>query len=223
MIEEFAKLVPECMNRLSGAVFYSGREAFSHPSRLYVLGINPGGMPENHRNETVGRHTKWVIDRAQNRWSEYRDGQWSGTKGPGGNGIQPSLRHLFDVVDLDPGTVPSSNILFARSSSVSKYPRDFDNDADRCWPFHQEVIDRLEVEVVVLFGSSKARAFARKFLKANRIVKSWTDGNKQPWKSIWYRSADGLDVVVLAHPSRGHQWTNRATDPTGLAVEALSA
>ena len=149
------------MNRLSGAVFYSGREAFSHPSRLYVLGINPGGMPENHRNETVGRHTKWVIDRAQNRWSEYRDGQWSGTKGPGGNGIQPSLRHLFDVVDLDPGTVPSSNIVFAGSSGVGEYIRDFDNDADRCWSFHQDVIDRLRVEVVVVFGGKAGRLCLR--------------------------------------------------------------
>ena len=222
MIEEFDKLVPECMNHLSGAVFFSGREAFSHPSRLYVLGINPGGKPENYRNETVGRHTKWVIDCAPSRWSEYRDGQWSGTKGPGANGIQPSLRHLFDVVDLDPGTVPSSNIVFARSSSVSKYPRDFDNDAGKCWSFHQDVIDRLRVEVVVVFGG-EAGSFACERLGANRIVKSWTDKNKQPWKSVWYRNANRLDVVVLAHPTMGHQWTRSASDPTGLAVEALSA
>ena len=210
------------MRSLSGAVFYSGREGFNHPSRLYVLGINPGGKPEDYPDATVERHTKQVIDSVRNNWSEYRDEHWGGRKGPGEYGIQPSLRHLFEVVDLDPGAVPASNIVFARSGEVSGYRRDFDCDTQMCWTFHQEVIDRLGVEVVVLFGSSKAKAFARKFLKAKRIVKSWTDRNGQPWESVWYQRADGLDVVVLAHPSRGHQWTNHATDPTRLVLEALN-
>ena len=222
MIEDFVIHIPASMRSLSGAVFYSGREAFNHASSLYVLGLNPGGKPEDYADATVERHTKKVIDSARSNWSEYRDEHWGGQKGPGEYGIQPSLRHLFDVVDLDPGTVPASNIVFARSGEVSEYRRDFDCDAELCWPFHKEVIDRLNVEVVVLFGSSKARAFTGKFLKASRIVKSWTDGNKQSWKSIWYQRADGLDVVVLAHPSRGHQWTKHATDPTWLVREALS-
>ena len=221
VIEEFAELIPKSMRNLNGRVFYSGREAFSSPSRLYVLGINPGGRPDDHLGATVCRHTKWVVDCAPSNWSAYRDEQWSkGT--PGTGGIQPSLRHLFSVVGLDPGTVPASNIAFARSPEVSEYSGNFSSDASECWAFHQGVIERLAVDVVVVVGKSKAEPFVRRRLKANRVVKRWTDKNTQPWESVWYRNTAGLSVVVLAHPTRGHQWTRRASDPTGLVLEALS-
>ena len=210
------------MKPLSGKVFYSGREAFSSPSRLYVLGINPGGHPEDHSGETVRCHTQWVMDCAPYNWSAYRDEQWRrGRLGEGG--IQPSLRHLFSVVGLDPGTVPVSNVVFARSSDVSGYSRDRDLDADasECWAFHQEVIDRLSVEIVVLVGK-RMEAFVRKRLKTSRAVKRWTDNNAQPWESVWYRSTTGLSAIVLAHPARGHQWTRTASDPTRLVLEALN-
>lgn len=222
MIEHFAEFIPESMKHLNGRVFYSGREAFSSPSRLYVLGINPGGKPGNHPGATVCRHTDWVIDCAADNWSAYRDEQWEGSK-PGKGGIQPSLLWLCKAIGVDPGAVPASNMVFARSADVSKYCRDFASDADECWGFHQEVIDRLEVEVLVVIGTSKAKAL-RKRLKANSFVKSWTDKASQPWRSVWYENADGLSVVALAHPSssRGHQWTQRATDPTRLVLRALN-
>ena len=221
MVEHFAEFIPESMKHLNGRVFYSGREAFSSPSRLYVLGINPGGRPKDHPGDTVRCHTKWVMDCAPYNWSAYRDEQWQGAR-LGEGGIQPSLLHLFSVVGLDPGTVPVSNIVFARSSEVSEYSGDFDTDASDCWAFHQEVIDRLSVEVVVVVGKSKGETFVRKRLKTNRAVKCWTDKNAQPWESIWYRNTAGLSAVVLAHPTRGHQWTRTASDPTGLVLEALN-
>ena len=219
VINHFAEFIPESMRHLNGRVFYSGREAFSSPSRLYVLGINPGGDPKRHQADTVRCHTKWVMDCAPCNWSAYRDEQWQGSS-PGEGGIQPSLLHLFRVVGLDPGTVPASNIVFARSSEISQYSGDLDVDARECWAFHQEVIDRLSVEVVVVVGKSKG-AFVRERLKTNRAVKCWTDKNRQPWKSTWYRNTGSLSAVVLAHPTRGHQWTRTASDPTGLLLEAL--
>ena len=220
MIVDFAEFIPESTEHSNGRVFYSGREAFSSPSRLYVLGINPGGAPKDHPGDTVHRHTKWVMECAPYNWSAYRDEQWHGGR-PGESGIQPSLLHLFRVVGLDPGTVPASNTVFARSSTIGEYPRDFDADASECWAFHQEVIDRLSVEVVVVVGKSQG-AFVRERLKTNRVVKCWTDKNAQPWKSAWYRNTVGLSVVVLAHPTRGHQWTRTASDPTALVYEALN-
>ena len=44
-IEELAKLIPTNIHGCSGKVFYSGRLAFSQPSTLYMLGLNPGGCP----------------------------------------------------------------------------------------------------------------------------------------------------------------------------------
>ena len=39
--------------RRSGSVFYTGRSALSSPSRLYLLGLNPGGDPTSQALETV--------------------------------------------------------------------------------------------------------------------------------------------------------------------------
>ena len=219
MIEHFAEFIPESVRHRNGRVFYSGRKAFSAPSHLYVLGINPGGDPVSHPGDTVHRHTTKVMNRCPDNWSAYRDERWKGQ--PGTSGIQPSLLHLFKVAGYDPGTVPASNVLFLRSRNVPEYPGNTGDDARQCWAFHQEVIDRLSVEVVVVAGRKQER-FIRDQLKADELVESWTDGNKKPWRSTWHRNRNGLSVVVLAHPSRGHEWTRPASDPTGLVTAALN-
>jgi len=43
MIEDFASLIPDSLLERSGKGFYSGRTAFENTSKLYVLGLNPGG------------------------------------------------------------------------------------------------------------------------------------------------------------------------------------
>jgi len=62
-IEAFAMRVPAELLAESGKVFYSGRAAFAGPAPLYVLGVNPGGAPENYQTETVGNHTHEVLTR----------------------------------------------------------------------------------------------------------------------------------------------------------------
>ena len=53
MIDEFRALIPPSVLAESGAAFYSGRAAFSAPSPLYILGLNPGGSPLLQANDTV--------------------------------------------------------------------------------------------------------------------------------------------------------------------------
>lgn len=53
-IEALAEKIPESLLARSGKVFYSGRQAFSKPSPLYVLGVNPGGDPAHYESETSG-------------------------------------------------------------------------------------------------------------------------------------------------------------------------
>ena len=57
MIEDLAKKIPKEIRNRSGSVFYSGRDAFSGSSKLYILGINPGGNPVAQAEETVDWHT----------------------------------------------------------------------------------------------------------------------------------------------------------------------
>ena len=46
-IDEFALLIPERMLSQSGKVFYSGRAVFTGPKDLYILGLYPGGSPDD--------------------------------------------------------------------------------------------------------------------------------------------------------------------------------
>jgi hypothetical protein len=52
-MENFIKYIPEEINKLSGAVFYSGKKAFTGNKTLYILGLNPGGCPINQKEDTI--------------------------------------------------------------------------------------------------------------------------------------------------------------------------
>lgn len=87
MIDDLTALIPESLRSRSGAVFYSGRTAFSAPSRLYILGLNPGGRPQAQANDTVEMHTAKVLNGNQD-WSEYQDESWWKGHNPGTSGMQ---------------------------------------------------------------------------------------------------------------------------------------
>ena len=88
----FAKLVDAGLYDRSGKVFYSGQSAFSAPSRLYVLGLNPGGSAAAQVANTIGRNLSEWRDRAY-RWSAYCDESWQG-KPPGTYGMAPRVLQI---------------------------------------------------------------------------------------------------------------------------------
>jgi len=94
MIEDLARHIPTSLLDRSGKVFYSGRLAFGTPSELYMLGVNPGGGPQELQAETVASHSEEVLQQLPDDWSAYRDESWSG-KSPGTRGMQPRVLHLL--------------------------------------------------------------------------------------------------------------------------------
>jgi hypothetical protein len=218
MIDALLQHIPESLKNQSGSVFYSGRTAFSEPSLVYVLGLNPGGSPHSQAQETVSWHTNKVLKLEKPNWSAYRDESWCGNA-PGTHGMQPRVLHLFRKLTLDPGRVPSSNVVFLRSAQESDIKGDFQDLARLCWPFHQKVIDQLGVRVVVCFGNA-AGDWVRKRLSANALVGTYTENNHRRWQSNAYRSAKGMGVVVASHPSRA-AWTNPLSDPSNLVLKML--
>ena len=62
MIDTFAELIPKSVMSKSGTAFYSGRAAFSTSSKLYILGLNPGGSPDSQATETVEWHTNRILN-----------------------------------------------------------------------------------------------------------------------------------------------------------------
>ena len=226
-IEEFAGLIPDSVLDVSGKVFISGRKAFGSLSKLYILGLNPGGAPEANVHETVRSHTEKVLHHVPDDWSALTDEAW----GKNGHRIQHPMQrnvlHLLRRLGFDHRSVPCSDLVFVRSQYAAKLDkRELEGRTDECWPFHRAVIARLGVRVIVCLGgeaSEKTRARlqrdespTREFAEVDRFVE---DGGREI-VSRTYRNGDGLTVVRLAHPSRFH-WTSPKSDPTELVKRAL--
>lgn len=217
-IELFANLIPPSLVHESGKVFYSGRAAFSKPSPLYMLGVNPGGNPADYLIETVGRHTHLVLNELPYNWSAYRDEEWEGAP-PGTYGMAPRVLHLLNRLGVNPGSVPASNLLFVRSRREEHIQDRPSVLADLCWPFHAKVIEVLRPKVVLCFGRTAGKYVSGK-LGARHLVETFVEQNNRRWESNAFKADDGVHVVVATHPSIAN-WTKPITDPSVLVLHAL--
>ena len=216
MIEDFAKNIPLDLQHKSGIVFYSGRVAFSGHRKLYILGLNPGGNPAKQANATVAWHTSMVLREKPDKWSEYSDECWAG-KSPGKHGIQPRILHLLKNLELEPGEVPSSNLVFERSRKASDIA--WLQLAEVCWPFHCAVIEQMQPRVILCLGKDVGE-FVRKKTRVVDQIDGFVETNNRNWKSICFANHEGLKVVQVTHPSRA-DWTNPKADPSDLVFRAL--
>jgi hypothetical protein len=213
--DRLAALVPPGLFPLSGAVFYSGRDAFENPSPVYLIGLNPGGDPEALAHATVEEHLRRTAE-GPGRYSAYRDEVWSDQHAEGQAPYQRRVLHLCHQLGIDPADLPASNLVFARSRREATMPPDWE---DRCWPVHAAVIDQLGVRVVIALGGT-AGSHARQRLRAHREVARFVEDNARRWTSYVHEAPSGIRVATLTHPSVA-DWINRATDPTGLVRQAL--
>ncbi len=212
-----SKIDPALLGR-SGAVFYSGVEAFSRQSDLYILGLNPGGSLERHQHFTVERNIAHA--RAVPSHSAYESNDWESEH------MQRRMRHLLHRLEkefqLRAANIPASNLIFVRTPDEASLSSDKKTLIDECWPFHEGVIQRLGVRVVVALGQT-AGASVR-----DRLGGPWTEAegpytedNRRRWTSTSCVNRErGIGVVTLTHPSRA-DWTSTNSDPTDLVVNAI--
>ena len=219
MIEQFARLIPRNLLDESGSVFYSGRNAFSKPNNLYILGLNPGGEPNDRKDDSIRLDTEEILRGRPDNWSEYRDGEWE-NKPPGKHGMQPRILHLLRKLNLDPGTVPASNIAFLRSSQEKSFKGDIYAIAEECWPLHQAVISELGVTVILCFGRT-AGAWVRYKVGADKKISEFVEKNKRKWRSKIYTNSNDILVADFTHPSRAN-WVAPDTDPSELMLDIVS-
>lgn len=218
MIESLANKIPSSLFNRSGSVFYSGRDAFKSKSPLYVLGLNPGGNPDIQSQETVSKHTVKVLNDMPDNWSAYRDESWRDTQ-PGRTGMQPRVLHLLNRLSLDPGIVPSSNVVFLRSARERDIKNEYQSLAELCWPFHQAAIEQLEPKAILCFGLM-AGGFVRKKLEAHQQVDEFVEMNRRRWNSRAFSNNRGQLVVVATHPSIA-DWTTQPADPSEMIQRIL--
>jgi hypothetical protein len=200
-------------------VFYSGRAAFSCPSKLYILGLNPGGDPIAQATETIGANLQRFWE-GPARWSDYADESWRGAA-PGTWGMAPRVLHMIASLRLDPRAVPASNVVFVRSSTEATLDANKEALLQACWPVHLAVIEALRVRVVLCFGGT-AGQWVRERLGAVQQVDSCQETNSRRWRSEAHAAPDGRRVLTLTHPSRAN-WCNPDADPTSLVARALAA
>lgn len=220
MIEKFAKNIPSQLRKQSGSVFYSGRAAFSGRRELYILGLNPGGDPVKQAAETVEWHTSKVLREKPDRWSEYSDESW-GRHRKGKKGMQPRILHLLRNLGLEPGDIPSSNIIFVRSRGEADLADRLDAFAEICWPFHRAVIQHVQPRVILCLGK-RAGNFVTRKTEAFDPIDRFVETNKRGWESACFANREGLKVVVASHPGRA-AWTNPKADPSPLVKRALKS
>ena len=220
MIETLTGLIPEDLLDRSGSVFYSGKDAFSGTKPIYLLGLNPGGDPQEMSEETIRLHIEHVLHEKANNWCAYRDESW-GNAPIGTWRMQPRVIHLLSRLGLEPGDIPASNIIFVRSRRAREIAETRNAMAAVCWPFHLKVIDDLKIKSIVCFGQD-AGWWVRRQLKAIRKVGEFVEQNKRRWSSTAFTSDEGRTVVTLPHPSIA-DWTSPPSDPTEFVREAIGS
>ena len=140
--------------------------------------------------------------------------------------MQKNVLHLLERLCIDCRKVPASNLVFARSRNAAELKAELTKFADACWPFHREVIRRLEVRVIVCLGWDAARETIARLGKddpgAGKLKETdwFVETNDRNWRSRVYRNNGRVAVVQLTYPSTA-VWTNSDADPTGLVRRAL--
>ena len=204
-----------------GGVFMSGHEAFSADTAedIYILGMNPGGEPS--RNEegefanTVRKSIDTSIQRAESSWSAYRgnDDEWN-------TSLQPSIRHLLCNLKLDSGKVPASNLVFQQSKGYGNYPGVYWSDAEICWPFHQTVVQKLKIRVILCLGEIVSWFVRCKYdaNKAANKVSGLVGKDDHNWAGLYRSGSSEIMIVSAYHPSR-NPWN---IDPSNLVGKAMN-
>lgn len=210
--------LPSAILKRSGSIFYSGKEAFVDAKPLYVLGLNPGGIPADVPSVTIA-DTLEQFKLGDKPWSEYSDKSWE--YAPAGTwGLQPQILHMLGRLGLDPQRVPSSNVVFVQTRGEKELGAEKAELLKSCWPLHQAVIDNLNIRTILCFGIT-AGAWVREQLGANEQIDTFEEKNNRHWTSKTHRAENDLQVVTVTHPSRVN-WKNPLADPTQLVERALA-
>ena len=135
-------------------------------------------------------------------------------------GMAPRVLHLLGQLGLNPGSVPASNLVFARSRREADIkPNDMTAMTNECWTFHESAIELLRPRVILCFGQT-AGNFVRRRLDANRVIGEFIEQNNRRWTSRAFASPAGVNVVVATHPSIA-DWCAPSTDVSWLVQKAL--
>lgn len=182
--------------------------------------MNPGESPDDQPDRSVQRNIDYVLQEGQNNWSAYRDDPTEGQTG-GTRKLRKAMLALCAQLDADPGCIPTSTLVFARSPNQAAL-KNFEASAQHCWRFHQAVIEALDIRVIIC-ASVEVGRWVRTQLAWNVMghgTEQVPDKPKnQPAILLYKAKSNAISVFELPHPSR-FSWQRLETDLTEL-VQAV--
>lgn len=135
--------------------------------------------------------------------------------------MQPRVLHLFNKLNLNPGEVPSSNLIFVPSRRENKINTEEKRAlCQECWPFHEAVIKELRLKVILCFGKTAGK-YLRVKLDANTMIDEFVEANNRRWRSQAFSGKYGVKVIVATHPSIA-DWTTPASDPSEMIKRVVN-
>jgi hypothetical protein len=194
-LASFARQQLRSILDLSGDVLYSSATTL-RPGRVYLLGHNPGGSPEQKMSANIRRSLETLPTKIMNN---YLDQSWGG-RPVGASPLQVRVKWLLESLGLDPREVAASNLIFPRSQDAAASR--FVEFAELCWPVHEQILDFMKPSLVIAFGNSEYSPYtflARKY-SANSEVR--IPSGHGTWVCRAFVVPGRFGVVGLPHLSR---------------------
>jgi hypothetical protein len=135
----------------AGGILYSAAKTL-RPGQLYIMGLNPGGNPENSQPHNIGKSLDQLPQRTCNA---YIDEAWDSRARQLEKGQAPLQRRIaflaqsFGCALED---VCATNLIFMQTRSARDL--DFNRDAERCWPVHEMMLAMVRPKLILAFGNS---------------------------------------------------------------------
>ena len=149
-----------------GAAICSGDQTLKKGTYIF-FGANPGGLEVE--TETVEEH----LSRKPEKFNEYCDGVWApgGLKRPRGAApLQKRLQYLLASLAQNTRDVCATNLVLVRSRNIESLSESFQSLANKCWSFHQKLLERVDPEVVLLMGNESFEFIFSKLLDPSDII-----------------------------------------------------
>ena len=163
------------LNNQPGSLLYSSISTLSK-SKLYFLGLNPGGVPDN--KSTILDHLNFMTDVNNKNFNEYCDGIWKpgGIERPRGQSIlQRRVQFLLSSLANNTRNVFASNLIFKRSTNEAML-NNKNVLAEICWKIHLKFLSIVNPSLILVMGN-----FCFEFIRSKMInivdYKSFVSGH----------------------------------------------
>lgn len=192
----YARTALASLQDRSGQVLMSGASTL-RPGRIYLLGLNPGGDPDNHALMTIGQSLDDLVSRTRAERNSYLV-EWPG--GARKNLVRHRILDLIWGLGLEPHEVCASNLIFTRSPGEASCSY---QDLEACWRVHEHILRVVRPKAIVTYGSPVYDALVRRYatwgcVEEHRPV-AYCPG---PWQARSLHVREGVRLIGLPHVSR---------------------